>query len=92
MTDAELTELEALCHAATPGPWECDIFGIPGVATKAPNRYRSKHIDELNFAFIAAARTAVPALIAEVRKLREELEAADRYCGALERNHPAFLK
>jgi hypothetical protein len=61
MTNEQLTELEELCEKATPGPWRISrnarIFEFK---LKADGR------------FIAAARTALPELIAEVRRLRNE--------------------
>lgn len=44
-------------------PW---IAVVPGC--------ESVVVDDRNFAFIAASRTAVPTLIAEVRRLRAEVE------------------
>jgi hypothetical protein len=63
MTDEQLTKLEELCEKATPGPWRIsrDARLFP-LNLKADGR------------FIAAARTALPELIAEVRRLRTELE------------------
>lgn len=78
MTEEELARLEALAAAATPGPWTerldetrpdwrrvygegRDIAYMPPWATTV----------EPDAAFIAAARTAVPKLVAEVRRLRE---------------------
>jgi hypothetical protein len=77
MTDAELDALEKLAAAATPGPWtiqfttmstrvygppESFVCGMPAIddPTVEPDAH-----------FIAAAREAVPALIAEVRRLRK---------------------
>lgn len=80
MTDDELTAIEARANAATPGPWTTHVvvhddgyknMGIEAVAANLtvlgyggilPTR------DELEF--IAHARTDVPALVAEVRRLR----------------------
>lgn len=88
MTDAELGELQSLADAATPGPWEwihksnCEPeYG----SLREPNGeriidLRCNECDDSfvdlaeNRAFIAASRTAVPRLIAEVRRLRDTLE------------------
>ena len=70
ISDEQLTEWELLANEATPGPWAIGKYGggvvrvgheLRDVATRC-NR------DE-DTAFIAVAREAVPALIAEVRKL-----------------------
>ena len=86
MTDARLDDLDRLANGATAGPWyaddgaaegfdgswdvcgpdQCGIASITGTALVA--RYvRDK---EANANFIAASRTAVPELVAEVRRLR----------------------
>jgi hypothetical protein len=83
MTDQELKDLEALAEKATSGPW--DVYGDSNIYPRfevethggfkkichinsSGNDYRYAHNDA---AFIAAARAAVPALIAEVRRLRD---------------------
>lgn len=82
MTDEELARLEALAQAATPGPWKscgasegqcscCVVWSIPADypvlravnEDDGPGRWQDS-------AFAAAARDAVPALVAEVRRLR----------------------
>ena len=81
MTDDELKALEALAEKATTGPWsERWLYG----ALRHINRNvdRDCFIDDADLpdgarwpgkedaAFISACRTAVPALIAEVRRLQ----------------------
>jgi hypothetical protein len=69
MTDDELKVIEARANAAAPGPWRRDMdvvrdaedFMIVG----PDERYTEQDAD-----FIAAARTDVPTLVAEVRRLR----------------------
>ncbi len=61
MTDKELNDIEARANASTPGPWI--DWGDIGLATDNT---------QANCEFIAAARTDVPALIAEVKRLRLE--------------------
>lgn len=78
----DLAALRGLCEQATPGPWRegsvekeavfCEhgcSFG-PGIER---NLLRlNKHFPhEADAAFIAAARTALPALLDEVERLRE---------------------
>jgi hypothetical protein len=82
MTDEELTRLEALEQAATPAPWASfadmpnPIYGVASVAGGSDDQIieicREPEYDERcnDMAFIAAARSALPALIAEVRRLR----------------------
>jgi len=98
MSDEELDRLEALCNAATPGPWfwddgdppsallslyngpdlpgfpmDEDKFGERSLENPAVLSLDEWGTDELTAndrTFIVAARTALPALIAEVRRLR----------------------
>lgn len=90
LTDEQLTEMERLAGAASPGPWshrlELDppdpgIDASPGgcvahvqchgnVNTIVRTGEEFSHADAR---FIAATRDAVPALVAEVRRLREEI-------------------
>ncbi len=79
MTDERLAELERLADAATPGPWEpltpasgkwvCSL--APGAIGMA---WRRNHTNDA--AFVAAARTAIPELIAEVRRHKALEDAA----------------
>lgn len=86
MSDIDLDRLDALAAAATPGPWQEDgpwwsnhVSGwvITTGADRNAVAYQPLGWDRLptsaaDAAFIAAARDAVPALVAEVRRLREE--------------------
>lgn len=88
MTPERLAEIEALVAAATPGPWsDCgdgDILGdndeiIVGTTIFLRNPSESDREYRLKDAgFIAAARTAVPELLAEVRRLEAELAEQER--------------
>jgi sirohydrochlorin ferrochelatase len=83
MNEQELARLEALAAAATPGPWntyECRHHSGGNGPSKVD--YQVSCAKECvawdmpsssNAAFIAAAREAVPVLVAEVRRLREEM-------------------
>lgn len=75
----DLDELERLANAATDGPWAapsprishwrrdvCSITTNDGMGI-------ANNLVDTDAAFIARARTAVPELIAEVRRLREAL-------------------
>jgi hypothetical protein len=82
MTDEELARIEALANAATPGKWQANAmhWGQADVTTPDAagdigiNGVRHSRIVDLttfqNAFFIAAARDAVPALVAEVKRLR----------------------
>lgn len=80
MTPARLDEITALADAATPGPWQAYFDGDRIIRWLEDNDFEYI-VDEPvenreNARFIAAARTAVPELIAEVRRAREaEAEA-----------------
>ena len=116
MTETDLMELEALCAAATPPPWETSVsptttveeaaeqaakhvragdgvklYGVwcpdhPGTAIGEDRTHPAFAVHAAltgngptsapNADFIAAARTAVPFLLSEVRRLMAELAAA----------------
>jgi hypothetical protein len=85
----DLDKLKALCEAATEGPWDTmgggKSIGIVadyepesplGSALMIGSCWHNEAIKQdgyANAAFIKAARTALPELIAEVERLREEL-------------------
>lgn len=74
MTDAELLTLESLAAKATPGPWVFNngevwsYHEIPGTKIAATDEWREENKDS---EFIAASRTAIPSLIAALRRERE---------------------
>jgi hypothetical protein len=81
----DLDAIEARAKAATPGPWEgstqtgvagggflAQVFEGYGMTLAIATMERPN--GTANAAFIAAARTDVPALIAEVRRLRDDVE------------------
>jgi len=88
--EKRLAEIETRAQEATPGPWRCEEDNFNFVTTNS-GRYtiatpgtfcplRTMH-------FIAAARTDVPDLIADLRLERSRIEAALALCRAeLERN------
>jgi len=81
LTDARLAELEALCKAATPGPWfpwespkSCQLVntglrGEPSICMCYDHTKNDEYDAAPNADFIAAARTALPEALAEVRRL-----------------------
>jgi len=97
MTDPtlDLDAIEARATEATPGPWRPIIYGESDF--DGPGRYVSFGPDatcisdstsmdsDEDAVFIAAARTDVPALVAEVRRLRAQRDAALALCDARQR-------
>ena len=84
LTDAELARLEELAGKATPGEWYESVTGegVPSVNASAEDAYHGFSIciqgmihNTHNITYIAAACNAVPSLVAEVRRLREALDA-----------------
>lgn len=70
MTDEQLAELERLEQAATPGPWrvEYDVHGRLRRRETPSGRWEALRVDDMRHAI--RARNALPALIAEIRRLR----------------------
>ena len=91
MTDDELDTIEARVNHATPGPWWVQpertvrgetydafiAFGEQGDPSETYDLYDLYNV-ETDYTFIAAARSDVPTLVAEVRRLRAALEAPER--------------
>lgn len=81
---AELDEILARAEKATPEPWygkQNDLIGgwCIGTSPKAPSETREgadigDFISAEDVAFLSSARTDVPDLVEEVRRLREVLE------------------
>lgn len=89
MTDEELTRLEALANSATAGPWRYEEDVDPCVITESGQYVAQTSYDQQSVSrgdrdyhadahFIAASRDAVPALVAEVRRLHLLVELAFR--------------
>ena len=77
MTQQELDALKALADAATPGPWEEVAESGEWWITSASDETASLYVipdtglmNQADVDFIAASRTAVPALLAEVERLQ----------------------
>ena len=96
MTKPDLDHLERLCERATPGPW-----GYDGVEDDHEVTYIDSDGDECNAAesvaetdaqFIAAARTALPALVARVRELEGRQERALYWLDTLDRDGYLAIK
>lgn len=73
MTEDEVTRLRALCDGATQEPWE--MHGTVVVYSPVCCR-KVAEADEADAAFIATARTALPAALDEITRLRALVEAA----------------
>ena len=81
MTDERLAALEALCQQAEKEPWHTDSSPYnetsPFMVRTANGWVVAEGITHVMDAeFIAYARTALPELLAEVRRLREALAEA----------------
>jgi len=91
LSEKQLGLLEALCDQATPGPWsyaEDDSSGVWRILGPEGERLfeePSSDSDEdtgsfdgssADYRLVAAARTALPRLIAEVRQLRRAVARA----------------
>ncbi len=88
MTEAELITIEARANSATPGPWRRLVGMIEGkfnsvchLALEVEVTADAKGRPIEDAFFIAHARMDVPKLVAEVRRLREELEEFHRRYG-----------
>lgn len=80
MTEQKLATIEARANAATLGPWEVgdpynhrspELLAVYGAGMEVADT-QLVH----DAAFIAASRTDIPALVAEVRRLRELVHSA----------------
>ncbi len=84
----DIAELERLAAAAAPGPWFYSETQdeYPVVYVEASNAatvlFESDWGTRADAAFIAAARTAVPALVARVRELERALAERERQLAA----------
>lgn len=95
ITAARLQEIAALCEAATPGPWSagphCETVDGPSwpVCTIAYDDERRPVLDELDpgqhvhqdARLIAASRTAIPELLAEIARLQSDLDHTTAHDG-----------
>ena len=92
-TELDLDAIEARANAATDGPWVTGADkewsdALPAWALIIAAAYPLIELDSgaqgtADAAFIAAARTDVPALVAEVRHLRAEMAAADELVASM---------
>jgi hypothetical protein len=84
----DLEPIKARDAAATPGPWKPTAYRVYAPADPVPDRILAAcwrpwgpvtgpGSIEADAAFIAAARTDVPELVAEVEQLRDDLRIAN---------------
>ena len=71
MTEQELREIEGLAAAATEGTWECRHGEV-----MQGKYYVCVAIDDDDAEYVAASRTAVPQMAAEIRRAWKLLEKA----------------
>ena len=100
LTDAELARLEELAGKATPGKWSTTDYTGPDVLITAMfegipysvwNRGTNARKEDLEY--IAAACNAVPALVAEVRRMRAEAKQGGiDYCALMDRHDAQFVR
>ena len=88
MTEEELTAIEKRANAATREPWIVGDVYVPTASLSAVSVYgMGMEVAECQMdtdgAFIAAARVDVPALIAEVRRLRVLADGLKEMIGLL---------
>ena len=93
MTPERLAELEALAEKATPGEWSARDNAVKVVWTNPQGKRCTAYVAECNSAtednpahakLIAAARTAIPELIAALREERVRTENYDATIDILE--------
>ena len=94
MSEDELSAIEERAERATPGPWhahrDADSIGLgPIVFVHIPRADKDRSYaltngerENSNRDFIAHARTDVPALVAEVRRLRGAMEKVREFADA----------
>ena len=68
MTESELLEIESRANAATPGPWLLGDWNL--CYNSLGDCIAEAHFDQNDNTFIAKARTDVPRLVDEVRRLK----------------------
>lgn len=81
MNREQLEEIRARASKASEGPWEADGWEVYGPIRRwVAETHDPDNIEqcEADAAFIANARTAVPALLDEIDRLREQLRLANR--------------
>lgn len=70
MTNDERARLKALCERANAGPWTVQEMPVGWVRVNGPLYCIADEVESRDGRFIAAARTALPALLEENERLR----------------------
>jgi hypothetical protein len=75
LSDIEIAQMRARCDAATPGPWLARIERREGFSGSDFIETNAQDIEllgatEADYDFIAHARQDIPALLAEIDRLR----------------------
>lgn len=73
----DLDEIEARCLAATDGPWRAEFDTVMTDAALGGTRDVATCWSDADAEFIARARTDLPLLLAEVRRLRAQVERVE---------------
>lgn len=80
--DEALDRLDSMDRAALPAPW---LWGVHSIVSRSGSGWViARTVSTENGVFIIAAREAVPALVAEVRRLRAALRDAEKRATAAE--------
>jgi len=79
LSESDLTRIQKLCDAATPGPWKAYVEGRDHESGSSFIQTDRDDIEmtgatDGDYDFIASARQDIPRLVAEVRALRRQLE------------------
>ena len=83
MTDADLKAAAELADKATPGPWEHRGDEITATHPDGSGWSVGHTLDSEDAAFIAASRTLIPQLLAEVDRLTKERDEWRDACQAI---------
>lgn len=99
ITEEQLKEWEEIEQAATPGPWDCYVFGPPGKSLavlpcgdrhwEACNKCEEATEDDMKF--INASRKALPLLLQEYRDLQQAYREALKEISYLRQFEPGKL-
>jgi hypothetical protein len=101
VNDQRLDEILGRANAATPGPWCNDSWEIyqgaeyePGISVWIGETCRAGSMDQdrADAEFVAAARSDVPALVAEVQSLHTEVDKLKRSASSAEEDYRRVVR
>lgn len=78
----DIKKLAALCEAASPGPWTVEVDSDSTLVSSA-HWDIAFSVSNPDAEFIAAAREAIPALLARVKELEMALPGLDPVLGGV---------